>query len=234
MPSIEEVEKAIPDKSAYRVVGVGVTYRDPQAVIGPDGQPQVVYNYAVAGRGETVELTDWEARRLEETATIKAADAERTYDEMGDDELEALTTERTLDVRGSAADGSVRREDRINALLVWDQGATSGTSVGITTVPGGIAEARPGTSDGPRVQTGVLAPTAPDPASASTEDLAEWIKSGPEGKALTAEETVALAQSDPAKAEAVLEAERMASEGDARKTVVERLERLRDAGDSQQ
>jgi hypothetical protein len=231
MPNIEEVEKAIPSKSAYRVVGVGVTYRDPQAVIGPDGQPQVVYNYAVAGRAETVQLTEWEARRLEDTGTIKPADAERTYDEMGDDELEAMTTERAIDVRGSAADGSVRREDRINALLVFDQGATAGTTVGITTVPGGVAEARPGTSDGPRVQTGVLAPTAPDPAAASTEELAEWIKSGPEGKALTAEETVALAQSDPARAEAVLEAERAASEGDARKTVVERLERLRDSAD---
>lgn len=233
MPNIEEVEKAIPEKSAYRVVGVGVTYRDPQAVIGPDGQPQVVYNYAVAGRGETVHLTDWEAKRLEETYTIKPADAERSYDEMGDDELEAETTARALDVRGSAADGSVRREDRINALLVYDQGAAGGTSVGVTTVPGGIAEARPGTSDGPRVQTGVNAPTAPDPASASTDELAEYIKTGTEGQALTAEETVALAQNDPAKAQAVLDAEQQASQGDPRKTVVARLERLRDSGDNQ-
>lgn len=233
MPNIEEVEKAIPAKQAYRVIGVGVTYRDPQAVIGPDGQPQVVYNYAVAGRGEEVQLTDWEAKRLEATGTIKPHDAERSYDELGDDELEALTSERTIDVRGSAADGSVRREDRINALLVFDQGATAGTSVGITTVPGGIAEARPGTSEGPRIQTGALAPTAPHPASASTDELAEWIKSGPEGKQLTAEETVALARNDPAHAQAVLDAEHQAAAGDPRKTVVERLERLADAGDTQ-
>jgi hypothetical protein len=217
----------------FRVTGVGAIYQKPAQTLGPDGKLTTVMAPTLGGRGEVIDLVPFEAERLQALGVVRPNDEPRSYDELSDEELEAATTERALDVRGSAADGSIRREDRINALLVYDQGATSGTSVGITTVPGGIAEARPGTSDGPRVQTGVLAPTAPDPASSSTEELAEWIKSGPEGKALTAEEVVALAQADPERAQAVLDAEQQASEGDPRKTVVERLERLRDAGDSQ-
>jgi hypothetical protein len=222
-----------PETKAYRVTGVGAIYQKPSQTLGPDGKLTTTMAPALGGRGEVIELVPFEAERLEALGVVRPDDEPRSYDEMGDDELERLTSERTIEVRGSAVDGSVRREDRINALLVYDQGATAGTSVGITTVPGGVAEARPGTSEGPRVQTGVLAPTAPDPASASTDEVAEWIKSGPEGKSLTAEETVALAQNDPARAQAVLDAEQQASQGDARKTVVERLERLRDADDSQ-
>lgn len=225
MPTIEEVTKAVPDKSEYRVVGVGITYQDPQGRIGPDGTPQVLYGYAVAYRGDTVKLTDSEAERLLQTGTIKPVGEERSYDEMSDDELEGLTTSRAIAVNGSAADGSIRREDRINALNIYDQGTGQGV-VGVSTVPGGVAVALPGASEGPRVQTGAAPGGAPDPLEASTDTLAAYIAEGPSGKALNAEETVALAQNDPARAEKVLEAERQATTGDARKTVESRLKAI--------
>jgi len=221
MATIEEVTKAVPDKSEYRVVGVGITYQDPQARIGPDGTPQVLYGYAVGYRGDTVSLTDGEAERLKATGTIKPVDEERSYDEMSDDELEALTTSRAIAVVGSAADGSVRREDRINALNIYDQGTGQGV-VGVSTVPGGVAVALPGSSEGARVQTGAEPGGAPDALEVDTDTLAAYIAE----QNLNAEETVALAKNDPARAEAVLKAEKQATTGDARKTVESRLKAL--------
>jgi len=221
MATIEEVTKAVPDKSDYRVVGVGITYRDPQALIGPDGTPQVLYGYAVAYRGDTVKLTDSEAERLKATGTIKPVGEERSYDEMSDDELEALTTGRAIAVVGSAADGSVRREDRINALNVYDQGTQQGV-VGVSSVPGGVQVVLPGSTEGPRVETGAEPAGAPDALEVDTDTLAAYIAE----QNLNAEETVALAKNDPKRAEAVLKAEKQATTGDARKTVESRLKAI--------
>lgn len=67
---------------------------------------------------------------------------------------------------------------------------------------------------------------APDVASSSVGLLAEWIKD----KKPNADDTVALAESDPALAQKMLEAETVATDGSPRQTVVDRLNKLAAGG----
>lgn len=75
--------------------------------------------------------------------------------------------------------------------------------------------------------TSGLPADAPDARDASATELAEFIDSAD----LNAAQTVALAQDDPDLAPKVIEAEQVSAGGDGRKTVVSRLERLRDRED---
>jgi hypothetical protein len=102
----------------FRVTGVGAIYQKPAQTLGPDGKLTTVMAPTLGGRGEVIDLVPFEAERLQALGVVRPNDEPRSYDELSDEELEAATTERALDVRGSAADGSIRREDRINALLV--------------------------------------------------------------------------------------------------------------------
>src|SRR4051794_23897250 len=86
----------------YRVIGVGAIYQKPSQALGPDGKLTTVMAPTLGGRGEVIDLVPFEAERLEALGVVRSDEEPRSYDEMGDDELEALTTERTLDVRGSA------------------------------------------------------------------------------------------------------------------------------------
>lgn len=112
-----------------------------------------------------------------------------------------------------------------DTLQAWrDAGALQGPDADLT--PAGGAEVAPApdaTGTDPARGGG---PTAPDPLTATTEDLAAYI----EAQDLNAADTVALAQGDPGRAQAVLEAEQLAQGGDGRKTVAEPLSKLAGQG----
>lgn len=223
-------DRQMPQTKAYRVVGVAAIYQQPTQALNSEGEVTYVMTPTLGTRGETVELIDFEAQRLAALGAVKPADEQRSYDEMGDDELAAETLSRGIDVVGSAVDGSVRREDSINALVMFDQGATAGITRGTTTVPGGVALSAGGTSDVERTERTAEAPatltdpTAPgfDPAELDVNALAEHIKA----EGLNAEATVTLAKNDPELAQKVLEAEQQVTGRDARATVEARLQRI--------
>jgi hypothetical protein len=96
----------------------------------------MVVNATAVGRfGETVELTDAEAKRLADLGprnpdgsrrpAIKPKDEPLTYDEMSDKQLDALIKDRGISVTGSGANGEALTIDKINALTTFDQGQGS-------------------------------------------------------------------------------------------------------------
>lgn len=116
----------------YRVVTAGITYISPVEGFAPDGSEATLRVYLRASRGDIVELTEKQANRLSELGPIgregkrrpavKLVDEDRTYDEMGPDEMDRLISERGIDVVGTGANGALLDEDRINALYNYDQG----------------------------------------------------------------------------------------------------------------
>lgn len=130
----------LPSTKPYRVTGVGATYLDAVETIGSDGTPTVVYVSKLAYRGETVELNEHQANRLTELGVVKGSDEPLAYDEMKVEDLQSLADERGLTVAGSGADGNVLKEDLVNALGTYDQGADS-TDSGVAvaaSAPGGV------------------------------------------------------------------------------------------------
>lgn len=173
----------------YRVKGAGAIYQKQHETLGPDGKVVTVMASTLAVHGETIDLVPFEAHRLLALDAIKPADEPLAYDEMDDTQLASLVAVRGLDVRGTAADGTVRREDQINALTIHDQGNL-----------------------------------AANPAAGDVDKLAEHLTTAK----LTVDDTVALAGSDPAQAQRVLEAEHVASGQNPRAGVVSKLQKIID------
>lgn len=218
----------MPDTKPYRVVGVGATYQKPVEALGENGEVKIVNGPALALRGEVIDLIPFEARRLEALGAVRPAEDAPSYDEMSDEDLTANATERRLDVRGSAVDGSVRREDLINALMIHDQGiGVTGGTVGATTTPGNVALAQSGTSELENTYQGgegsEPSPAgAPDAHTESVQAIASWIQN----EKPNIDDTVSIAGDSPTAARKVLEAESVATGGDPRSGVESRLSRL--------
>lgn len=117
MPDIK-----IPAKKPFRVVFSAASYIDPTEGLGPDGQATVLQVYKVGRQGETIELTDAQAARLQDLGAVKPADEPLSYNEMNTKQLKALADERSVQVQGSGANGAVLDQDIVNALTVYDQG----------------------------------------------------------------------------------------------------------------
>lgn len=126
----------LPKTKPYRVAVLAVRYFNYQEGVGPDGQPMVVATTGVGRFGEHVDLTDAEAKRLEDLGpfdprsgkrrpAVLPKDAPLTYDEMDDKQLKKLADDRGAMVTGSGANGEALKEDYINALVNMDRAATS-------------------------------------------------------------------------------------------------------------
>jgi hypothetical protein len=125
----------LPKTKTYRVATLAVRYAQPRLTLGADGQDMVVNATAVGRFGDEVDLTDAEAKRLEELGplnvdgsrrpAIKPKDEPLTYDEMSDKQLDALIKDRGISVTGSGANGEALTIDKINALTTFDQGQGS-------------------------------------------------------------------------------------------------------------
>jgi hypothetical protein len=206
----------LPPTEPHRVVGVGATYYEPVAVVGPDGKPTVVLTYRMAGGGERVELTEDQARRLTALGAAKPWDEPLSYDEMDDAGLRAAASQRGVAVTSSGADpDQPLRQDYVAALTAYDLGQDAAV-LGASTVPGGV------------VSLGAAA--VPDEGYSaqgrSATDVASWIES----EKPNAADTVAAAGDDPATAAVVLEAESAATGGDPRASVEKPLQKIIDQG----
>jgi hypothetical protein len=125
----------LPKTKTYRVATLAARYIKPQIGVGPDGQEVVVQTTAVGRFGEEIELTDAEAKRLEDLGplnpdgsrrpAVKPKDEPLTYDEMTDKQLDALISDRGITVSGSGANGEALTVDKVNALNTYDQGQGS-------------------------------------------------------------------------------------------------------------
>lgn len=212
----------LPATEEYRVVSLGARYIEPQEGINVNtGEPIVQFQSKLATRGQKVNLTKPEAKRLSALGVVLPSDAPLTYDEMTDDQLARESARRGLTVRGQGLNGEAIREDHINALHNSDRGRVIAASdpSGVVTVTSGPDV---GLGSGGHTVEALLGDQSYDVAA-----LSEQIKGG-DGKALTVDETVALAGDDPQAARAVLEAEATASGGDSRKGVVDRLQPIAD------
>lgn len=129
----------LPATAPHRVVAVGATYLDATETIGPDGKPMVAYVSRLGYRGETVELNEHQAARLIDLDAVKPADEPLSYDEMKVEDLTRLAESRGVDVQGSGADGAVLKEDLLNALVIYDQGAKTDSGIAVAASgPGGV------------------------------------------------------------------------------------------------
>lgn len=129
----------LPSTEKYRVTGLGAVYSEPVEAIGADGKPTVVYVTRLAGRAQVVDLIAGEARRLGALGAVKPAGEPPTYDEMNEQQLAVLATQRGVVVRSSSADADQPlREDYLNALFTHDLGQDEGVLKGVGTVPGGV------------------------------------------------------------------------------------------------
>jgi hypothetical protein len=197
----------LPATKRYRVSIAGASYQKHKTDVGADGQDVEVVTRELALFGEEIELTDREAKRLTDLDAVKPADEPLSYEEMDTDALAKLADERGIDVNGSAVDGQALKDDYINALRIYDQ------AQGTVRPAGPVAPPEP--------------PGPPPPLAEADPQLVERIQSGGEGgKPLTVDETVALAENDPALAEPVLAAEVAASGGSPRKGVQDGLRAL--------
>jgi hypothetical protein len=206
----------LPATEPYRVQGVGATYYEPVASVGADGKPTVILSYRMAARGEIIELTEDQARRLCDLNAVKPAEEPRDYDEMGDAELRSLAASRGVVVVSSSADPEQPiRSDYLSALRSYDTGSDA-SMVGVATVPGGVITTNPGatlTTDGG---------DGFDARGKSDAELRDWLES----ENPTAPEVVAAANDDPGAAQALLDAESTVRKGDARSTVSGPLEKI--------
>ena len=80
--------------------------------------------HKVGSHGETIELTDAQARRLTALNAVLPVDAPLTYGEMTDEALASLVKERGINVKGSGANGEATHEDHVSALTNYDVGVT--------------------------------------------------------------------------------------------------------------
>ncbi len=113
----------LPDTKPYRVCIGGAMYASPRVFVGLDGTEGVAYPSVLGQRGETIELTDREARRLTDLEAVKPADEPLSYDEMDDKQLDAAVKAAGVKVTSSSADSDrPLRGDKINALRTYDQG----------------------------------------------------------------------------------------------------------------
>lgn len=125
-------EATVANTSEYRVVVAAVTYTSPEPGFAPDGSETTLPVYKVGRFGETVELTDVQAKRLGELGplqpdgsrgpAVKPVDEPLSYDEKTVDELKELAETRGIEVTGSGANGAALKEDYVNALVTYDQG----------------------------------------------------------------------------------------------------------------
>lgn len=114
----------LPETKPFRVVVVGVSYNEPTHALHPEtGEDIVVHAGKVGVHGEEIQLTEVQARRLEELGAVKAKGAPLGYEEQDVEALKALAKERGLDVKGSGANGGVVKDDLIQALNTYDAGA---------------------------------------------------------------------------------------------------------------
>lgn len=213
----------LPDTQQYRVTALGARYNEPELGYDPNtGDERVVFVSKLATRGQKINLVEGQAKRLLGLGVIADVDAPLTYDEMSDDQLATESNRRGLTLRGQGLNGEPIREDYINALNNSDRGAVIAASD-----PSGVVSvtSQADVSSG----SGGQVPIAEGGQSSQydVQALSEQIKGG-DGKALTVDETVALAGDDPAAARAVLEAESVANGGDPRKGVTDKLQPIAD------
>lgn len=113
----------LPATKPYRVCTVGAVYDRFVEVVDDDGEDAVRKVRDLATFGQTVELTEREARRLTALDVVRPAGDPLTYDEMNDKQLDKVISDRAINVRSTGADADQPlRTDKINALLVYDQG----------------------------------------------------------------------------------------------------------------
>jgi hypothetical protein len=245
----------MPATEQYRIVGVGATYQRPVETIDAEGQPRIIYTFAMGGRGEVVDLVAGEARRLLALNAVKPVGEAKGYEEMGDEELAAEAKSRGIAVRSSGADSSLPlRTDYIGALQTFDLGSDHGL-VGVSSAPGQVVqvssdgstlitidgenppevageEGNPGTFPAERAGFVDKASRGGDTGTAASSDYSAKGKSATqvakwiESERPNEDATVAAAQDDPDLARRVLEAESAATQGDPRQGVKSRLERI--------
>jgi hypothetical protein len=210
----------LPSTESFRVVGVGATYYEPVPTVGGDGKPTIALSYRSAGRGERVELTAYDARRLQQLGAVKPWEDPKSYDEMADDELSRHASARGITVTSSGADPEQPlRQDYVAALNAYDQGADTGV-LGVSTEPGKVSAVAGGGAT-PNVGQDSAGYSA---QGKSATEVSDWIKS----ERPNVSETVQAADGDPATARVVLEAERTATHGDPRATVEKHLQAIID------
>lgn len=213
----------LPETKPYRVVIAAAVYDSPRLDYDIEGKGRVIFVREFGLRASEIDLVAREAKRLADLDAVVPASEPRAYGEMDDDELAKLASERGLTVLSSGADpDKPLRVDFLNSLDTFERGEV--VAVGASTVPGGVSVGS-GTASvtaGQPQQVGEEPDVGFDAASASVEQIADYIES----ENLTAPETVALAQDDPALADKVLAAEKSARGGDQRATVVSGLEKI--------
>lgn len=233
--TLDEVE--LPDLEPYRVVIMGATYQRPLAVYGPTG-PMLAFSHEVGARGSVILLDEAQARRLVDIGAVKPTDDPRSYDEMLEPELAQHARALSVEVRSSSMDPKQPlRQDYIDALQAFDAGVSSIAPVqdGPLAVdpPVPNPEQNPGPAGGapsdqePEVSEKVSG--APEATGANVNALATYLKR----VTPNADETVAIAARDAANgesAQAVLDAERIATDNDPRATVEKRLLKMIEDG----
>lgn len=110
----------LPKTTEHDVIGVGCSYRKPAVAYDDRGQEILVFEHRTAGRGETISLTDGEARRLKDLGVVVAAGEGDSYDSKSVAELHDLAAERGLEVVGSGKNGAVVKDDLVAALEADD------------------------------------------------------------------------------------------------------------------
>jgi hypothetical protein len=201
------------------VAGVFVQYRAvEQDLLGND-----VITLQTADRGSEIELPEREAQRLEAMGMLAPEGTSR-------EQVVASVVAR------STAAGDALRAAMGRALNPADNGGAIGLPIPQPSVSPPSLGAEP-VGDFTKGDTGapddvpVDAPAADDlrvdaPDPSDTAALAEFIRS----EGLTVPQTVALAEGEPDRAGQVLEAERIAAEGEPRAGVVKALEPLSEQG----
>lgn len=193
------------EKQDRREVKIGVvfaTYRDTVPAIG-GGQPRLVTR--TARRGETVSIPSAEADRLESLGALSTASAQDVID-------------RALNPNDASAEG-----------------ATGGEPVTVSPPALGAepsGDITKGDTGGDDVQPVTVTPDSGgaatfDARAADVDQAAEWLRS----ERPKASDVVDAAHDDPEAAQTLLEAERIASNGDPRKTVEQPLQAIIDSGD---
>lgn len=252
--TLDDVE--MPETEPYRVAILGATYMKPTAVYGPTG-PTLVHSNELATRGEIIYLDEAQGNRLTSIGAVKKADDPRSYEEMSDKELHALTRQRSVNVVVSQVPnehgtqnlkGIPLRADMIAALQAYDAGASSllpiqegplavpaptpvpeqNVRAGDPIVPAGENDDENAKPPESEVSEKVL--NAPEANGANVNALAAYIKK----ERVTADDMVTIAErSDdtPEAARALLEAETVATGGDPRTTLVPRLQALIDGNE---
>jgi hypothetical protein len=121
MPESTKPTKALRTEP-YRVCIAAAVYDRFTETIGPEGEPKVVRVRDHGVFGQTIELTDREAHRLQALGAVKPVDEPLSYAEMTDKQLDGEVKDRGIAVVSSGADpAQPLRTDKINALNLFDQ-----------------------------------------------------------------------------------------------------------------